>query len=870
MTDRLSAPLDPFKDRELEILRLMAEGYSNQGIADQLYITKETVRWYNKQIYSKLGTSRRTEAIALARSMGLLSDDDATTTDHPIRQPTLPLTTGPFIGRDGELTDLIELLQKPDIRLLSIIAAGGMGKSRLSLEVAHHIKTHFEHGAIFVDLTTIRKPDAIIDSTLDALALTVGGKQSPQDTLFNFCMGKDLLLIFDNFEHVLTGASLLSELLEVAPRVKIIITSRERLNLRLETTFYLQPIIEHGDHLFLEVAEMMHPHVTLTKAEQADVNHIVELVGGSPLALIIAANWLDTLSVAEISEEIRLSLDFLSAEMGDMPERQRSIHAVVDPTWKRLNAKEQHAFMWASVFRGGFTRDLFQQVTETSARTLQTLLNRSLISHATGRRFEMHPLLRQYAREKLEQTGELAASKQAHLAALLNYAQHHANCMYDGQHYLASLEALDVEQDNIRAALEWALAGNNIDQGVALILANGEFWLARSMAMTAITDVEKAIQQSDEPMLHYWRSVYLDRLGDVDGSLESTQYVIEYGKAHQQPEILAYGQKQMGMIVATAEKARPLLKAALSHAQQADNQHLIATCYNNLSVISSEPDENTSAQHDVDSSSMLQKSLEIYEELGDLYGISRVTNNLAIQYSEDPEQRPEAKPLMEYSLQLKRQIGDRAGEARRLTTLSLWAIEDEDFETAQTWLAQSRALCEELGEQDRLSYVLTTQGTLHIFLMNLAQAQATLEHSLQIHHIIRDYKGVVDLHGLLGQIHLLQNNLTEARQTIVEGIEIGAKEYAIPTIILIAYANYRWQSRETLASCVSITATLAQQALNTYYLTAPIVRRYFLQPLIYRVQQYIGDEAWQQALEQSRNVTIEQRFQDIVAAVLPE
>ncbi len=229
--------------------------------------------------------------------------------------------------------------------------------------------------------------------------MSINSTKSPQETLFDYCREKELLLIFDNFEDVLSGANLLTNILEIAPRVTIIATSRERLNLRTETVFYLQPVTEYADQLFIEVANIMRPNTEIVESEKQDIRRIVNLTGGLPLALVLAATWIDTLSIPEIAEEIEQNLDFLSAEMGDIPERQRSIHAVIEPTWKRLNEKEQMAFMWDSVFRGGFTRDTFKQVTGASVRTLQTLLSRSLIGHGYGRRYDMHPLLRQFARE---------------------------------------------------------------------------------------------------------------------------------------------------------------------------------------------------------------------------------------------------------------------------------------------------------------------------------------------------------------------------------------------------------------------------------------------------------------------------------------
>ena len=388
MTEKLTAPLEQFKPREIEIISLMADGLSNKEIGETLFIGKETVRWYNKQIYSKLGTSRRTEAISLAREMGIIGEREKVEDEGVLY--TLPVTTGPFIGRDEETADLIDLLNNPDIRLISIIATGGMGKSRLVLELGHQVKDNYQHGAAFIDLTAVTNPDDIAKHTAATLGLNVSDRQDPLDIIINYCREKELLLIFDNFEHVLEGASLLAEILEAAPKVTIVATTRERLQLRVETGYPLLPVTNSGGRLFIEMARMMRPKIEISLIEQEAVERIVELVGGLPLGLVLAASWVDTLSIADIAEEIEASLDFLSAEMGDVPERQRSIHAVIDPTWKRLSEQEQKAFMWASVFRGGFTRKSFQSVTGASLRTIQTLLSRSLISHGHGRRYTMH------------------------------------------------------------------------------------------------------------------------------------------------------------------------------------------------------------------------------------------------------------------------------------------------------------------------------------------------------------------------------------------------------------------------------------------------------------------------------------------------
>ena len=545
--NKLSGPLDEFKERELEIINLMAHGLTNKEIADHLFITKETVRWYNKQIYSKLGTSRRTEAIALAREMGLLADENSSyaTSTHNI-QHKLPITTGPFIGRDDEVHELSDLLHDPEIRLLSIVAAGGMGKSRLSLELGHLLKGNYEDGAALIELTPIHNSDDIAHVAIASLGLSISGTQAVEEVLFNYCREKELLLIFDNFEQVLAGASLLSDILEVAPKVTIIATSRERLNLRVETAFYLQPVTEHGVQLFIETATMMHSNVSLREDEQSDIQRVVELVGGSPLGLVLAATWMDTLSVCEIGDEIEASLDFLSAGLGDIPNRQRSIHAVIDPTWKRLSEKEQQAFMWASVFRGGFTRVIFQEVTGASVRTLQTLVNRSLINHGYARRYDMHPLLRQYAREKLEKSGALHDARKVHLDTLIEYAKVQADRMYDGQHYLEALKTLAMEQDNFRAALDWSLNGDGTHKGTALTLTLCEFWATRSQYIEAIYYLEQAIRHNQEAALYERLGSFQERLGRPDAAKDNLKKAITLATEAKQLDVLARAYRLKG------------------------------------------------------------------------------------------------------------------------------------------------------------------------------------------------------------------------------------------------------------------------------------------------------------------------------------
>ena len=862
MNNKLSIPLGEFKERELEILTMMADGLSNQEIADHFFITKETVRWYNKQIYSKLGTSRRTEAIALARDMGLLADEVVASHAPQVSQHNLPVTTGPFIGRAKDLKAVLDLLDKQDIRLVSIVGAGGMGKSRLSLEIAHRIKPQYEHGAIFIDLTPVRNPDDIAKFAVSSLGISIGNQQNPQDVLFNYCRQKELLLIFDNFEHVLSGVKLLSDILENAPKVKIIASSRERLNLRIETAFYLQPVTKDADRLFIEVATTMRPNLEITEDDLADVQHIVELVGGLPLGLILAATWVDLLPIAEIAEEIKASLDFLRADMGDMPERQHSIHAVIDPSWKRLSEEEQTAFMWSSVFRGGFTRDTFQQLTGTSIRTLQNLVNRSLIVADHGRRYDMHPLLRQYAREKLISQDMLDDAKRIHLRVLLNFARQQNKRMYDG-HYLGTLGVLDAEQDNFRAALYWAFQGNSIEEGVLLAIELSEFWETRSQGIEAIHYLGAALQNNLAPSL---QAKVLCRLGrfhsrhnpeQAPGTMERALSIAE--EALDQ-ESIAWNLLNSEYLVTPSEsfemtkKALEIGLAVNDSAITARSHTLTGRSYIHLNQIP------FAKQH-------LAQALEIYEARGDQRGISVVLNYLATCYDKDG-QPDAALHALNRSMQLKRQIGDRSGVASRLAIVAYREIANNRLGRASELLAESHILLTEINDLWKLTHTLQMQSYLHLVKNEPQLALSCLQQGIRILETqdssFETQVRLAEYNSIYLWAYLLQAQLDSVIHHLSQCLTwMSHLEKPIPSLtamVLVGYAHYLFDNGEYESS-----SYIAKVVYNRHleYADNLLLFDYYLMPLIHKIEENIGSDKWKSDLQVTTNVSLSQILDEV-------
>jgi predicted ATPase/DNA-binding CsgD family transcriptional regulator len=452
---------EPLSKRELEILALLAENLPDREIADRLIIAHTTVKWYNRQIFNKLGVENRREAIRAAKLLGLLGQGE---TDNQPKH-TLIAPTTPLVGRQREIAEVAQLLHEQQARLVTILAPGGMGKTRLALAVA--ALPAFTDQVGFVPLAPLTSPEHLVSTIAERLGFQFGAdERTPQQQLLDFLRRKTLLLVLDNFEHLLEGAALISDIVQAAPKVSVLITSRERLNLSAETVYLLEglpfPPSDRQDdvlqydavQLFVQSARRMQPHFSAD--DMNAIVHICQLVQGMPLALDLAAAWTNTLSAAEIADEITRSLDFLQTDQRDLPERLRSIRAVFESAWQRLTTDEQAVFRRLSVFRDGGTREAAQAVTGANLKTLTGLLSKALIwRNPETNRYEIHELLRQYAAQELATAGESPAIEHAHAEYFAARAREWGKGLRDGKQ-LASLQLIENDFENIRNAQTWA------------------------------------------------------------------------------------------------------------------------------------------------------------------------------------------------------------------------------------------------------------------------------------------------------------------------------------------------------------------------------------------------------------------------------
>ncbi len=385
----------------------------------------------------------------------------------------LPAQTTPFFGRKKELGDIAANLADPNCRLLTILGAGGMGKTRLGIQAAAVQYEFLTDGAVYVALAPVsaEKSDRLVNpiaaALADALGIAFHGGAPPEQQLFDYLRRKEMLLVFDNFEHLLETADFLTELLIQAPDIKILVTSRERLNLQEEWLFALQglPFIpgkavlgegadEDAVQLFIQRARQVKPSFNVD-IELPGILQICRLVEGMPLGLELAAVWVFQLSCREIAAEIEAEIGFLNTQMRNVPERHRSIQSVFTYSWEKLTPEERDALGKLSVFRAGFERNAAHSVAGASLSTLASLTGKSLLSISDNGRYHVHELLRQFAADQLDGLAGLERETQAqHAQYFLGFLRRLSPRLI-GPEGLAALATMYQDLENIRVAVRW-------------------------------------------------------------------------------------------------------------------------------------------------------------------------------------------------------------------------------------------------------------------------------------------------------------------------------------------------------------------------------------------------------------------------------
>jgi predicted ATPase/DNA-binding CsgD family transcriptional regulator len=409
----------------------------------------------------------------------------------------LPIQLTSLIGREQEITTLRQLLQRPELRLVTITGPPGVGKTSLALAVAHTVQDVFADGVFYVSLAPINDPTLIIQTIAQTLSLPESSRRLWLDSLKAYLQNRQLLLVLDNFEQIITAAPLLTELLSACARLQLLVTSREGLRIRGEQEFLLSPLAlpdrpaletlhqAPSIALFVQRAQAAQLDFQLTEQNAAAVADVCKHLDGLPLAIELAAARIKMFPPQAMLERLRATrLQLLSGGARDLPPRQQTLSRAVQWSYALLDEGEQHALRWFSVFVGGSSLEAALAVLgpPTSVDVLDSLMSKSLLRQIVTNdapRFVMLETLRDFGKELLIQTDELAAARRAH-------AIYYASLAEEAEPHLVSADQkawllrLEVERDNLRVALRWAIENRQAEPAQRMVGALGPFWFARS------------------------------------------------------------------------------------------------------------------------------------------------------------------------------------------------------------------------------------------------------------------------------------------------------------------------------------------------------------------------------------------------------
>ncbi len=656
----------------------------------------------------------------------------------------LPAQTTPFIGRLAELAKIEHLLTTT--RLLTLTGPGGIGKSRLALQAAAGKAHVFDHGCFFISLAPIRSVHHLIQRIAEAVDFPLATHEDPQHQLLRYFQKRQVLLVMDNFEHLLDGVGIVSEILRTAQGVTVLATSRERLNLHSETIFKVggmtmpdpesaQGSLEYDAiSLFVQSARKVSPGFDPSPAEFEQIANICQTVHGMPLGIELAAAWLHILNVNEIASELEKGFDILATDLHDAPQRHRSIRAVFDHSWSLLPRKEQEIFIRLSIFRGGFTRDAAQQVAGASLEHLVSLLNKSFLSHnPDSARLEVHELLRQYAQERLEETPEICISGQkAHAAYYAEFMQQRWGYL-KGKGQTLALAEIEADIENVRGAWRFHLNQKNVPQLWKSIKGLWYFHWVR-----------------------WWNHAGMELFAEAGKVLHDIKEEDAVALRALAMAFQAYFMAWLDL----SPQGYELVKDSVAVLETLNRPEALALAYDTLSVNSyflNRYPENIEASG---------KMLKIATELNDkwLLAFTLFAVSMATLLKED---YIEASRVAETNLLLSEEIGDVIGTTMPLIVLGHAAFALKDLEKAEGFYQR----CLRISEQTGFLYSLQTASKylakVTLSLGKIVEAEKYLYQSLTITKEIGFVRDIINLFYEFARLRVAQGLTGEAVELLV-------------------------------------------------------------------------------------------------------
>jgi predicted ATPase/DNA-binding CsgD family transcriptional regulator len=768
----------------------------------------------------------------------------------------VPTSFTSLVGREQDVAAICILLARPEVRLLTLLGVGGIGKTRLAIQVASQLRERFVAGVCFVGLATIRDPSLVISAIAHELGLQEGRAQPLEETVTTWLRDKHFLLLLDNFEQVVSAAPLLEDLLSACPGLVILVTSREVLRLSAEQLFPVPPLavpdlIHRSEQeelaqygavaLFLERARAIRPAFHLTPGNARPIAEICTRLDGLPLAIELAAARMNLLSPQALLARLSHRLQVLTGGVRDAPARQQTLRNTLQWSYDLLTAQEQRLFRRLCVFVGGCTLEAVEaccsalgDAAEPVVDRVASLIDKSLMQQSEQQggepRFAMLEMVHEYGLEVLSASGELEAIRQAHGEYYLQLTEQ-AALEFVGPQEAEWHVRLEQEHGNLRAAMQWSLERGHKEIALRLGAALRRFWQVRGYYGEGRRFLERALAAS-EGVLATWRA-----------------------KALYAAAVLAWLQNDL-------ELAEALCGESLQLYRELGDQRGIATTLYGLGRAALTRRDHTKAQ------ALADEALGIYRELGDKQSIAYALESLVrVAFFRGDYAR--ARSYGDKSLTLAREIGDNYLAGGVLLHLARMAINEGDQTTGQALLEEGLVHGREFGYKLVIAQSLSLLGQLALNQGDAATARSLAVESLELYKELGDQQGIAESLSALGMVEAHQGDLTAMRPLYEESLAVARKigdQLAIASSLeglaevfavqgRLVWATQLWGAVEAIRNTIGATRSPTMRASFESRATA--------------VRARLGEQAFAAAWAEGRTMTPEQALAAQGTAEMP-